>query len=175
MAQSFKHKAEIIAILREIGHAFPQYDLTTERQNVYLKYLSNVDIETLCAAAAVCIRTKKFFPSISELLEVIETCAQDGIMPAEEAWIDVTLEIKRAGSYRKPLFDSDITTMAVNSIGWETLCSGSDEWNRKNFIDTYNVFARQVTKKIQLDQARQISAGAPMDRKLLNGNGQGRN
>lgn len=92
-------------------------------------------------------KTSKFFPSLSEIIEVIEkleeTATGEREKDFDEAWAEVYGEIKRYSVYGAPRFSSAAIRETVRNLGWDTLCNmRSDEVSviRAQFERYYKIY-----------------------------------
>ena len=71
-------------------------------------------------------QTSKFFPSMSEIIETIESLQRvatgDGIKDFDEAWAEVYSEVKRCFTYKEPRFSTPEIAETVRNLGWDTIC-----------------------------------------------------
>lgn len=107
--------------------------------------LRDLPIEAIDRAVQAAIRTSRFMPTPSELRELAgETSPADR---AILAWAALGKAVVRIGPYRSPDFDDPIINATVRSLGgWERVCSLGveefDKWLQKDFLRTYEAFAR---------------------------------
>ena len=140
--------------------------------HLYEQLLSDIDGKVLKAAAMKHIRECKWFPKVSELCDAAFSMLEAGIPTAEEAWSEVANEMRRVGYYGDPKFTHQSVYDAVNTFGWENLCSAEDHAVlRAHFYRTYDSFVkrakddmrmlpevRNVIKQLQAPKEHQLRA-----------------
>ena len=142
-----------ITMMLDLFLAVGGKEVSEPKQALYLRHTADLPVEALRRAIDTTIRTKTFLPSIAELREAATAGLFAGIDP-DYAWAEVAAEIRRVGFKRlpefhagqfldppKPTFSHPLIARAVQSIGWDLLCTGDAEYIRKQFVDT---LSRQV-------------------------------
>ena len=149
-------KKEIAEILGMLSAAYPNFNMTEASARVYYSMLEDIEGNLLKASAVQCVRTSKWFPSVSELVQGSYELITDSQQTAEEAWGRV---IKRAskpesiyhdGVRYKPKPLDELTEKAVEAIGgWQAIRqSEMIASERKRFIDAYNGISQRVRREI---------------------------
>ncbi len=146
---------------------YPEYgkQMTTPQVraqiDLYTRLLADIPDEVLIAAALKHTRTCKWFPKVSELCEVAFSMMEVGIKTAEEAWNEVTKEMRRVGYYGNPDFTCQEIYDAVNTFGWENMCSAEDHSVlRAHFYRTYETYLkRSREERRMLPEIRNLIKG----------------
>lgn len=103
-----------------------------------LKDYSNNELERMFDTV---IRTCKFFPKPSELIEIIEGSQSDKSLGA---WVKVVRAIEQVGYYSSPKFDDQLIHFVIEQLGgWMNLCTKTiDElkWTQKEFERLYSYY-----------------------------------
>lgn len=152
----------VLAALEELSAAFPRDGITAATYRVYLRALSRYPEPAVLAAIDQAVLTCKFWPSISELTDIISQMATGPDDLAETAWLEVQREVRRVGyspfrtlrngvwhEPEQPQFSNERIREAVESIGWKAICTGDTEKTRTSFIFTYRNLRKRDTAKIQ--------------------------
>lgn len=120
--------------------AFPMPQVTPSTIEVYERFLDELEPSALDRAVKAAIRTCKFRPTVSEVLELARVTDQGARRTGAEAWGDVVKAIREVGAYRVPTFADEITAYAVERLGWRNLCveGSSDAADRARFVEVYD-------------------------------------
>ena len=98
-----------------------------ERMAMYVEMLQDIPADVLDKVCRKAILECKFLPSIAELVQSANNLVGDmtgnGTPTWEEAWQEIEKEMKDTFVYGKPQFSHPEITQAVESFGWEELCS----------------------------------------------------
>lgn len=164
----------ILDALQEMADAFPRDGIKTPTFRVYLKRLSHYPEPAVLAAIDVAINSRKFFPTIGELTDIIGELANGPDDLAETAWIEVVREVKRVGYQPnrvfqggewydppKPRFSTDRIAEAVASVGWKNICLNDVDEARTAFVFTYRNLRKRDTSKIQRGEIGPADAALP--------------
>lgn len=82
--------------------------------------------------------TRKFLPTISELLAEINAAHVGPRRSGLEAWGDVMRAVSRFGAYRDPEFTDPHVTATVRAMGWQEICASENQVaDRARFVDAY--------------------------------------
>lgn len=152
----------VFAALRELGIAFPRQQVTPETIAVYLKHLSAYPDAAVIAACDQAVRSCTFFPSIHELIALMDKTAAGPDAVAEVAWAEVLKEVRRVGYQRnrvfrngewhdppQPVFSSPLIAETVESVGWRLIChSDEPEEIRKQFLFTYKAMRQRFSDRV---------------------------
>jgi hypothetical protein len=152
----------VLAALEELSAAFPRDGITAATYRVYIKALAQFPEPAVLAAIEQAKLTRTFWPSISELTDIMAQHANGPDDLAETAWTEVQREIRRVGyqPYRvfrngqfhdppKPTFSTPRIAEAVESMGWREICTGDTAEVRERFLWTYKSLRKRDTAKIQ--------------------------
>lgn len=105
--------------------AYPKSGMAAEHIEVYAQALTVVSVQVLQAAVFKCLRTYKFFPSISEIMEQAEALAETmqgkDRLSADEAWHQVMREVKTKANFLAPSFEDENVAEATKLFGWGEL------------------------------------------------------
>lgn len=106
----------------------------------------DIDYNIAQMAMVKLLKTAKFEPKPSELIEAAESFIKKETLSAEEAWIEVG---RKLNPYQKPQWSNEIIKLTVDSLGYINLCNSlRPEIDRERFIKTYNIFiAREKGNK----------------------------
>lgn len=127
------------------------------RFGVFRQILSDIPPEIVMAAARQHISTNQYFPHVSEIRRIALELMAPRLESAEDAWISVVRAVREHGSYEYPCFENERTAHVVRVMGWDCICSSSEEWNRNNFIRIYTEFSeREKTERLLLPESKEI-------------------
>lgn len=130
--------------------------------SVYLDGLARYSPEALEHAARVWMKKSKFFPALSELLEILNPPA-DWHALAHAAWSLVETSIRRAGIYRGAHFEQGAVGACVRETfgTWEVACKfdlDSPGWaiRRQTFLSLFPSIAQRENEPVTLRGISQI-------------------
>ncbi len=127
-------KQEIIGLLSHFLPAFPTVRITTPKdredwQNrfvIYATVLQDESVEAINGALLKLCRTCKFYPTVAEILEQIESvteCAKGTGLPSpDEAWEEAMRECHDKFTYSKWELSTPEVEQAVKNFGKMALC-----------------------------------------------------
>lgn len=118
-------KTDALAIVAELGAAFPRPELSEESVNLYVRQLLAVDRQLARHAANRLVRTRRFLPTVAEIFDAVLDEAGVGTITAEQAWGVVRWQVRRIGSYGafpETTAGGRMLKHAVETIGWQELC-----------------------------------------------------
>jgi len=146
---------KIMAILTAAFHGTTLPNATIA---IWYKFLSDISYEVGYSAILHLISTCEFFPKISNLRQAIVKMLPDEIPSTEEAWLEVSNQIRATGSYGTPRFSNDLIGKAVNALGWRELClSENIVANRAHFLKIYASFRdREIEDNLQLPEIKRL-------------------
>jgi hypothetical protein len=106
--------------------------------------LAMYDLENVRAAVAAHVRSEKFFPTLADIITLIEGCSEDR---AALAWAAVVRAVERLGRSLSVRFPSPAYHYAIEQIGgWQKLCTTlTDEeikWRGKDFERFFEIGER---------------------------------
>ncbi len=171
--------AAVLAILRTVWQS---EEITAERITAYQWAFEDVAIELVQDAAKRWIKTGKFFPRPSELLEIISVQTVAPNLVPEAAWEEVMREVRRCGHNRlpefrngafidppKPVFSSPLIADTVGSLGWVEICT-SDKPGivRAQFVKTLESLMGRAVRSEQIgDRPDSLTAIGAAERKAI--------
>ena len=125
---------EFSAAYAKLCMAFNQ-EAAEGQMAVYYDFLKDYPMEKIIDAVNIIVGTKKFFPKVSEIIEILRS---NIAAEAEEAWNQALRSAEVAG--RLPI--SNAVARALNAVGGMIKlrdCPTDDlHWLRKEFIDAYS-------------------------------------
>lgn len=120
------------------------HPLNDAQWGVYIAGMSNISAGQLEAACHAWMRTSKWFPALSDLIEMIEGPRTDLTAAAHLAWTAVERAIRSAGSYRGVTFTDAALGECVRQVfgSWPSACGwdfDSPGWaiKRQTFLAIY--------------------------------------
>lgn len=146
---------------------------TDEAIELWYYQLKDLDYKVAEAAINKWAATNKWSPTIADIRETAASISQGELPEWGEAWQEVTLAIKRFGSYRagealKSL--SPLTKKAVERLGYMQLCASENiAADRANFRMIYESLAEREKKQAQLPEGLKQLIGQMQQEKLLEG------
>jgi len=137
--------------LNSLESAFGE-KLNEDRAKIYwdiLKGYSDIEIKK---AVVRSIRELKFFPKISEIIEMVEGNIED---EAETAWLLLKEKIEKYGGYVSISFpENPVIGSVVESLGgWVKICDTNikeEKWVKKEFIKLYPIMKKKKNHPEQL-------------------------
>ncbi len=145
------NKKLFLQSLNSLESAFGE-KVSEDRAKIYwdiLKGYSDIEIKKAVIGS---IRGLKFFPKISEIIEMIEGKIED---EAEIAWLVLKRKIESYGGYRSVSFPNN---PAIGSVvealgGWIGICDitvAEEKWVKKEFIKLYPIMKKKNNHPEQL-------------------------
>lgn len=137
---------------------YPSAKWSEENASVYETMLGDLDFEPTMAAVARIVRTSKFMPTVAEVRAAVLELRDGTGRTAEDAWGDVVAEIRRVGSYARPVFADPVVAFTVERLGWRNLCleGRNDASDRARFCELYGQ-ARDKQRKETLASPRLVA------------------
>ena len=146
--------AEVRQGLALIRNYYPKdgkpHPLNDAQWGVYIAGLANHSAGQLEAACHAWMRTSKWFPALSDLLELIEGPPTDLTAAAQLAWTAVERAIRQAGSYRGATFADGCIGETVQQVfgSWPVACGydfDSPGWaiKRQTFLAVFPGIAQR--------------------------------
>ena len=119
---------------------------------IYWDMLKGYDNEIIKGAVIECVKRLKYFPKISEILEIIEGTEED---EAELAWLCLIEKIESKGHYQSVSFFGYPAIGAVVEAmgGWIRMCDmkiDEEKWIHKDFIKRYPIMKRRGNYPLKL-------------------------
>jgi len=106
-----------------------------DRARAWTYIMPDIDFEQAKTAVIKILRTSKFEPKPSEIIEAVKSMT-DNTPSAEQAWQEV---IDKLNPYKKPEWSSDLIQEAVKVMGYKQLCgSENPSIDRAQFMKIYN-------------------------------------
>ena len=130
--------------------------------NMYNSMLSNVDLNDLSQACTQWVATKKWFPKISELLDIVNANRTVKAVSlesrAQQQWRLVLTAVRQRGIAKgAPKFDDPVTNVVVrNHFSWNYLCNMEVDnlnWEMDRFTKAYELAAEQSADNLQIENA----------------------
>jgi len=153
--------AKVVAMLMA---AYPQAQMTRQTSGMYERMLADLDRDVAVAAVERLIGSAKWLPTIAEIRFAAAEVRYGPRRLGGEAWGDVVAEMRRVGSYGAPRFQDPIVTDAVRMLGWQGLCSSTNEVaDRARFVELYDGLAERNRKETVVSKglALPVGPGAP--------------
>lgn len=147
---------------------------TDEAIELWYYQLKDIDYKVAEAAINKWAATNKWSPTIADIRETAASITLGELPDWGEAWQEVTLAIKRFGSYRagEALNSlSPLTRKAVERLGYMQLCASENiAADRANFRMIYEQLQQREKKQAQLpDGLKTLIAQMQQDNKLIEG------
>jgi len=171
----------------EILEASYKEKINKETSKIYWDMLKNYDDKIIKETTIRCIKELKYFPKISEIIEMIEGNSTD---EAELAWLYLLDKIEYIGHYQSVSFpDYPAIGAVVEAMGgWLEICDmkiDEEKWVKKEFIKLYPIMKKRgdypdkligqfeldngnrYTEKFMLEEFGRRLDGKKVDRKLI--------
>jgi len=143
-----------------------EYGIQNEsKKEVWAKILGCYPAQKIMNACIECIRTKKFFPRVSEMIELIEGNIES---EAELAWLLLLDRIEKKGHYQSVSFPEypAIGAVVLSMGGWIKMCEmkmSEEKWVKKDFLILYKIMKKKgiypdkLTGQFELDNSSRYS------------------
>jgi hypothetical protein len=150
-------ESEVVKLLAIISAAWPSFELTEVRMQVWSQALADIDYAAGTTAVMRVLETSEFPPTVAAIRRAAIP-ARCMIPTADEAWAAV-LEALSAGYVTTPRFDliqdraGSVAVEVAQAFGWRELYM-SDAFNgvaRGQFIRMYNAKAERRQEMALLD------------------------
>ncbi len=126
MAYSASIKRSITALFAAYGQAHDG-----KRIAVYTKMLENCPVEVLNKAINKLILEQKFLPTVSEIVQAIQSLFGEAtgirIKTWDEAWEELQARRLECSVYRKPVFSTPEIEATAKSFGWRDFCMALED------------------------------------------------
>lgn len=137
--------------LNSLESAFGE-KLSEDRAKIYWDILKGYSDMKIKKAVIRSIRELKFFPKISEIIEIIEGNIED---EAEIAWLILKEKIERYDGYTSISFpENPVIGSVVEALGgWIGICDTTvkeEKWVKKEFIKLYPIMKKKNNHPEQL-------------------------
>jgi len=118
---------------------------TVGKKEVWVKVLKEYPAQKIMNACIECIRTKKFFPRVSEMIELIEGNIES---EAELAWLLLKEKMDKYGYYKSVSFpENPVIGAVVEAIGgWMPMFDikvDEEKWVKREFIKMYPILKKR--------------------------------
>lgn len=138
--------AETFAMMGLFKAAFPRQPLDEATIRIYADMLADIPADEAMLAARRLLATSEWCPTIAAIRRAMadaRVCSPAG----ELEWQNVIAAIGAFGRYRTPRFDSPLTAMAVDCVGWLAICNSETIGvERAHFLRAYDaVRQRELT------------------------------
>lgn len=150
-----KRQMDIYKVLSPFLLAFPESKLAGEGLSVYARVLDHLSPEVVEAAMHKCMRSAKFFPRPSDIVEAAgeitqEVSGESGTPDAGQAWAEAMKLVKERGPYQKWEYSCPEVEAAIKRFGRMELCMLEEtavNTARAQFRDIYNSEAKRAHAK----------------------------
>ena len=158
-------KADIAKILTIISAAWPQFEPSAEKVNLWHEMLRDIPKQVLAVAVKRLIAERSFPPSISDIRKEASYLLDPDKQTPAEAWGVVQNAVRKYGFYRAVEGVSSLPPRikkVVDCIGWTSLCTS----------DNISVLRGQFMKmyeQIQEEEAKERLMPKQLRREVLTG------
>ncbi|MBU2051556.1 MAG: hypothetical protein KKH61_21610, partial [Gammaproteobacteria bacterium] len=138
----------LLKVMHYLIDRYPGVNLPKQTILAYVTELMAIPVDLVQAAAERAVRTSRFFPTISTLLEAVADihAVERGIRPADTEWEWVCRWIHTSGKGREGE-GHEYAEMAVREIGgWDYLGAGTAaerHWRRQEFLAVYTALVER--------------------------------
>ena len=145
-----------IVVLRSL----PGKEFNEMMLEIWYEVLSDIENSDFEKAVMWHMRNSKYRPTPAEIREAVRTL----VAPAktgDEAWGEVLKAISRYGSYSEPEFSDPITALAVERIGWLSICRSNESdlpIIRAQFRNLYNNIKENQKTNIEIEWVNNLSS-----------------
>ena len=149
------NKEEFIKALRILNSLYGK-EMDVETLTAWYGFFRDKDINDFKQAINNHVRTSKYLPTVSEMLEEMAKLKMQDISSAEDEWVRVIDLVHKYGFYnQEKAFEemNEYTRYVTKLIGFQRICNAtSDEqiWNKKEFIEEYNTLHDKNIECLQL-------------------------
>lgn len=149
--------AKVVAMLMA---AYPQAQMTRQTSGMYEHMLADLDREVATAAVERLIGSAKWLPTIAEIRFAAAEVKHGPRRLGGEAWGDVVAAMRKVGWYGRPKFDDPLVADAVRMLGWQALCSSTNEVaDRARFVELYDGLAERNRRETVVAKGLALPAG----------------
>lgn len=154
------------AVFKVLRARWPKYPVTDDTVEVYHQCLQDVPDDLLQHAIVQYMRTAKWFPGVSEILDQVDALftADQNSLDAEGAWGLVMRWRRHPGSGKLPdLVRAAMDVLAIKEYSTEdTIMS-----DRARYCARFNALReRKRSERRMLPEARQLAETMRMDRRI---------
>ena len=155
MMKLTKRQVDIYKVLSPFLLAFPESKLAGEGLSMYARVLDHLSPEIVEAAMQKCMRSAKFFPRLSDIVEAAgditqEISGESGTPDAGQAWAEAMKLVKERGPYQKWEYSCPEVEAAIKRFGRMELCMLEEtavNTARAQFRDIYNSETKRARGK----------------------------
>ena len=144
-----------------------------ESVKIWYSLLKDIPYNVLNAAIQKYMLSNKFPPTIADLRELAISVQQGELPDWGDAWEQVTLAIRRYGSYRAGEALESLSPLArktVERLGYMQLCASENiAADRANFRMIYETLAEREKKQAQLPEGLKQLIGQLQQDNLIEG------
>ena len=167
-------KQEICALVALAASSNPNMQNKDPQPIVAAWSIMLADLDPLVAKVAVLkvCRESEFFPSVAQIVAAAaELDPRNEKLPtAAEAWEEVEQQICSVGTYKPPVFSSDLVRRAARAIGWLQLCSSENPAaDRAHFLRLYESMKNKRKEAREIEQVMKIAGVGDLIRALAGG------
>lgn len=118
--------------------------MTPQKVEIWSEMLGDLtDEQFRRGIKSFCLAHRELFPGTNVIANIRHYAVKKHDKTAGEAWGDVLSEIRRTGSYGKPVFD-ELTQRAVDAVGWREMClSENIAIERAHFLKAYDALVER--------------------------------
>ena len=145
-------REQMTMALKILVSAYPTHKATPETLAVYSVALCDLEYDALQRAILWVVTHARFFPTVAEIREAVETSAPDSerIPDADEAWGEVINRAKRGVFCESPQFSCSIIAETVERIGWRDICMSTEPGVlRGQFLKIYGIARKRAADRAQ--------------------------
>lgn len=149
--------ANLVAVLMA---AFPQSKMTSQTSAVYERQLADLDVECATVAVERLVNTVNWLPTVAQIRFAAAEVKHGPRRLGGEAWGDVVAAMRKVGWYGHPKFDDSLVADAVRMLGWQALCSSTNEVaDRARFVELYDGLAERNRRETVVAKGLALPAG----------------
>lgn len=124
----------------------------TERQSMYVMFLSDIPAELLELSVKKLVRESPFLPSVADIIKTSKSFyvtlnPEMETLSFDEAWHDIMTAISKYGLYRTPCFKHEVTKEIVKKLGWHYLCTAPENYGGAVRMQAEKVFNAIVCRQ----------------------------
>jgi len=143
------NKQELASVLAYLSSAYPSVNISKETATVYFDVLKDLPFELCRDEAKRLVKQSQWFPSASQIRRGV--CREFGLLApsTEEAWAEVTHQVKAVGIYGQTDWGNAIVEEAVRTIGWREICMSENQGVlRAHFFKVYEKLASTLDANV---------------------------
>ncbi len=135
-------KHELASVLAYLSSAYPSVQISKETATVYFDVLRDLPFEACRDEAKRLVKQSQWFPSAAQIRKGV--CRYAGLLApsSEQAWFEVTENVRKVGIYGQVEWSNAIVGEAVKAIGWRDICMSENQGVlRAHFFKVYEKLA----------------------------------